>query len=77
MCDIGTRLYPCLSIQQKDNGYIYLKSMGECKKLRDLLDAMVEWSQALLMHKIEIIPSNPELVEPSPKAFNMHDNKDS
>ena len=40
----------------------------------DILDAMVEWSQSLLIHKIEIIPSNPDPAKPSPKATNMHAN---
>ena len=44
-----------------------------CNKLRDLLDAMVEWSQSLLIHKIENIPSNPEPAKTSPKAANMYD----
>ena len=47
---------------------------GVCKKLRDLLDAMVEWSQSRLIHKIEIIPSNPDPAKPNPKAANMHAN---
>ena len=47
---------------------------GVCKKLRDLLDAMVEWSQSLLIHKIEIIPSNSDPAKPSPKASNKHAN---
>ena len=51
-----------------------MKDMGVCKKLRDLLDAMVEWSQSRLIHKIEIIPSNPDPAKPNPKAANMHAN---
>ena len=38
---------------------------------------MVEWSQSLLIHKIEIIPSNPDPAKSSPKATNMHANLDS
>ena len=48
--------------------------MGVYKKLRDLLDAMVEWSQSLFIQKNEIIPSNPEPVKPSPKVTNKHAN---
>ena len=48
-----------------------------CKKLRDLLNAMVEWSQSLLIQKNEIIPSNPEPAKPSPKAANKYDKQDS
>ena len=45
--------------------------MGECTKLRDLLYAMVEWSQSLKIQKIETIPSNLEPAKPSPKDANM------
>ena len=47
--------------------------LGECKKLKDLLDAMVEWNQSLLIHKIENIPSSPEPTKPSPKDANSYD----
>ena len=45
--------------------------MGECTKLREILDAMLEWIQSLLIHKIENIPSNPKPSKSSsPKAAN-------
>ena len=47
---------------------------GECTKLKDLLDAIVERTQSLLIYKIEIIPSNPDPTKPSPKDANMHAN---
>ena len=47
---------------------------GEYTKLRDLLDAIVEWSQSLLIHKIEIIPSNPDPAKPIPKDSNKQAN---
>ena len=47
---------------------------GVCKKLRDPLDAMVEWSHSLLIQKKEINPSNTEPAKPSPKAGNSHAN---
>ena len=46
--------------------------LGVWTKLGDLLDAMVEWIQSLLIHKIEIIPSNLDPSKPNPKAANMH-----
>ena len=51
--------------------------MGECTKLRGLLDAMVEWSQSLKIQKIEIIPRNLKHVKSSPKDANMLSNWDS
>ena len=54
-------IFPCPCV------YIKVKKV-------DLLDAMVEWIQSLLIHKIEFIPSNPHPTKPSPKAANIHAN---
>ena len=53
---------------------IRLLKVGECTKLKDILDTIVEWSQSLLIHKIEIIPRNPDLAKTSPNVLNMDAN---
>ena len=55
------------------NNFNYFNE-GERKKLRDLLDVMVDWNQWFKIHKIKIIPSNIDPAKHSPKATNMHAN---